>query len=707
MPYSGERRRGGILMRDLYRERLYEGAGKAGEVDIKYWRQVIASMERRIEYVKQLDDSVILRGDYSEVDWLAMANVTFRNGRTARQLRLKWLNEQCPQWSKEEWSYEEIKRLYLYAINPSRISSLSWDIIAEELDTDRTPFQYFTKLREIKEEIANYRPWTKEEDAWLATVVNASQCVGTVRWRPVASFMDDRSLNDCFLRYKRNLDSRHTRGNWTEHEKLVLNYAVSEFGSYNWMKISSVVGTRNSTQCRGRYILAKLINPWTPREDEILLNAVKCFGEGQWALVAGTLQGRSRRQCRKRYRTLRASTIEAKLYEMNIDEIVDEETLDNDTKEFISRLPEEERDTMSNAVLEIAEKSSFLDRTFSQLVNDDMQIKKEYLNDESLQLLKRHYDRALRKLLGIAPRRKYVVRLLNLKERKRITGAYDCLNNDEDRKNFLQKALVSLIKRADEERARAAHARLRKVPVLKKNYRFFRRTVLKEVLDAMESNPILPPLPPCLASIQLMESLKDGDNDMLVLNIAAATKKDIFYRYLAAQMRRLLFVPLLMDRAIEEEAHWRERARLREIAKKQIASQACCSPKEQAESVESGSRHRSSAGLCATSAFVHSMKNLAGKPAEEPAMSSTEPEHQTSRRSVKRKAAQPTKSGKRRRRNNPPSSEDESDISEDELELSDEEDEVELFSKEEEFDDDDDDYLSYEEEEESSEEMEW
>lgn len=41
-----------MLRRDLYREKLYDGAGQAAEFDVKHWKQVVASMDRRIAYIK-------------------------------------------------------------------------------------------------------------------------------------------------------------------------------------------------------------------------------------------------------------------------------------------------------------------------------------------------------------------------------------------------------------------------------------------------------------------------------------------------------------------------------------------------------------------------------------------------------------------------------------------------------------------------------
>uniref|UniRef100_A0A915A762 snRNA-activating protein complex subunit 4 n=1 Tax=Parascaris univalens TaxID=6257 RepID=A0A915A762_PARUN len=683
-----------VIKRDLYRGKLYDGAGQAAEFDIKHWKQVVASMDRRIAYIKQLDDNVILSGDYNDVDWLGMANITFRNTRTARQLRLKWLNEQCPRWSKEKWSRDELQRLVAIAGDSSCITLLRWDLVADELGTDRSPFQCFSKLCEIKEDIAGQRPWTKEEDARLIAVVTALQNAGRIWWRKVASFVDGRGQQQCYLRYLQSLDTRHQRGNWTESEELLLRYAVNEFGICDWNRISSVVGSRSRMQCRTRYVNNKLrTKPWTPEEDQILLAGVKRFGEGQWKRVAELLHGRSYKLCRTRFRVLRNAQIEAKLYEMNVDEVAQEKTLDAETEEVVSRMPEKQRAVIKEAISEMGEKAQFLNRSFSQVIRKDMRIREEYLDDESLQLLKKHYDRALRQVLGLAPSHRYVHKLMNLKDRKSVYDTFASLDDDQARKKFMLSALRSIVQQADVERFRAAHLRLRKLHLRTTDYRFFKQTLVDEVLDSMESGQSLQPLPPSDASVALMECFKnnlpflrrmcgkqftrveEGTNDgMLILDIAAETKGDLFYKYIAAQLRRLLFIPLLMDRAIEKEDSWRERMRLRDVAKKKIADGSCCRAidrKAKTGRASLGDEHSAVVQPSELSDFLHSMRNRPGKGKSVP-VTSTSTSDGVAREGVKKKAASPRREAKRRRIISS-TSEDDDDIDAKIEELSDEE----------------------------------
>uniref|UniRef100_F1KYE5 snRNA-activating protein complex subunit 4 n=1 Tax=Ascaris suum TaxID=6253 RepID=F1KYE5_ASCSU len=685
-----------VIKRDLYREKLYDGAGQAAEFDVKHWKQVVASMDRRIAYIKQLDDNLILQGDYNDVDWLGMANITFRNTRTARQLRLKWLNEQCPRWSKEKWSHEELQRLVALAGDSSCITLLRWDLVADELGTDRSPFQCFSKLCEIKEDIAEQRPWTKEEDARLIAVVTALQNAGRIWWRKVASFVDGRGQRQCYLRYLQSLDKRYQRGNWTESEELLLRYAVNEFGICDWNRISSVVGSRNRMQCRTRYVNNKLrTKPWTPEEDQILLAGVKRFGEGQWKRVAELLRGRSYKLCRTRFRVLRNAQIEAKLYEMNVDEVAQEKTLDAETEEIVSRMPDKQRAVIKEAISEMGEKAEHLNRSFSQVIRKDMRIREEYLDDESLQLLKKHYDRALRQVLGLAPSHRYVHKLMNLKDRKNIHDTFARLDDDQARKKFMMSALRSIVHQADVERFRAAHLRLRKLRLCTIDYRFFKQTLVDEVLDSMETEQSLQPLPPSGASVALMECFKnnvpflrdmcgkrfshvekDSNDGMLILDIAAETKSNLFYKYIAAQLRRLLFIPLLMDRAVEKEESWRERMRLRDIAKNEIADRTCRRAIHQTTKTGCTNLEGERSAVAQQSelsAFLHSMRNRPGKGKLVPTICTSAPEG-AAREGVKKKAAPPRREAKRRRIISS-TSEDDEDIDAKVEEISDEEEE--------------------------------
>ncbi|VDN58670.1 unnamed protein product [Dracunculus medinensis] len=171
----------------------------------------------------------------------------FQCSRTPMQLRLKWINEQCPKWSKSPWSFKEIEKLR----NLTKANWVNWDIIADKLGTRRTPFQCFSKFMS---ELA------------------------------LSMIMRGRSAQQCYCRYRRALDPSLKSGRWSEEEDLMLTCAVCRIGTKNWLKVASYVPGRSDSQCRERWVnvLDKNIKDeqWTVAEDTKLVEAINRFGRG-------------------------------------------------------------------------------------------------------------------------------------------------------------------------------------------------------------------------------------------------------------------------------------------------------------------------------------------------------------------------------------------------------------------------------------------
>lgn len=69
--------------------------------------------------------------------------IQFMDTRNASQLRLKWINEQSPRWSKAKWTTDELAKLRELATGPW----VRWEVVARRLGTARTPFQCFKKYK--------------------------------------------------------------------------------------------------------------------------------------------------------------------------------------------------------------------------------------------------------------------------------------------------------------------------------------------------------------------------------------------------------------------------------------------------------------------------------------------------------------------------------------------------------------------------------
>ncbi|KAH0789474.1 Myb-like DNA-binding domain containing protein [Histomonas meleagridis] len=94
-------------------------------------------------------------------------------------------------------------------------------------------------------------PWTEEEDERLRAAI---QVHGSDNWTIVATFVGGgRTKSQCSQRWRRVLDPKINKGNWTKEEEEKLIEAVKSFGNKAWTRISSELGNRSDVQCRFRY----------------------------------------------------------------------------------------------------------------------------------------------------------------------------------------------------------------------------------------------------------------------------------------------------------------------------------------------------------------------------------------------------------------------------------------------------------------------
>ena len=94
---------------------------------------------------------------------------------------------------------------------------------------------------------------------------------------------------------------------FTPEEDQKLLQLVAEHGAKDWIKIASLIGTRNARQCRERY--KNYINPslrkdnWTKEEDELLLEKYQQYG-GKWNKISKFFVNRSDNHLRNRWMML-------------------------------------------------------------------------------------------------------------------------------------------------------------------------------------------------------------------------------------------------------------------------------------------------------------------------------------------------------------------------------------------------------------------
>ncbi|KAI6205386.1 hypothetical protein M3Y94_00786400 [Aphelenchoides besseyi] len=308
-----------ISRQNLFRQKIDNYSAQDGIPNYNKWRDELATIQRRLNYIRNLDDNTIFTSaTYNEIDWRHISVREFNCQRTWLQLKMKWMNEQAPHWNCGPWTAEEDEELKTYGQNLQP----NWDVVATRLATSRTPYLCFERFLSLQKAIFVKKPWTSDEDEKLVSLVQTFTTENNINWRRVAAHMSDRTRDQCEVRYSRSLDARLNHGRWVESEDLLLLSAVNKYGPQDWVRIANMVPGRNSVQCRARWIdsLDQKRNnfPWTPDEDEALLVAVSVFGRNNFSSIAKMIPGRNTSAVKCRVRLFLRWKIIAALHNQEI-----------------------------------------------------------------------------------------------------------------------------------------------------------------------------------------------------------------------------------------------------------------------------------------------------------------------------------------------------------------------------------------------------
>uniref|UniRef100_A0A9J2PZC9 HTH myb-type domain-containing protein n=1 Tax=Ascaris lumbricoides TaxID=6252 RepID=A0A9J2PZC9_ASCLU len=272
-------------------------------------------------------------------------------------------------------------------------------------------------------------------------------------------------------------------------------------------------------------------------------------------------------------------------------------------KELLSRVDPERRAAIEQAIDEINQRATSTDtsnKSIRELLTRDLQITADMLDDTTFAIVQRHYGEGS---FAALPERKM---LLSNEERVRFNSHLGMLHRDEDKKRFIMESLFELVERADERRFGDKEI-LRKSDFSEKAYRYFNQVLIDVLLDHLESGTKMPPLPPCIATIDLSSLIQNmlpslrcqalllfrpiwldsnvpdvelsrevtydpeyqllADSNVPDVELSREVTYDPEYQLLAMKMRAMLYLPMLMDRAIESEASWRTREMQRAATK--------------------------------------------------------------------------------------------------------------------------------------------
>ncbi|XP_062029068.1 uncharacterized protein LOC133745092 [Rosa rugosa] len=237
-----------------------------------------------------------------KVNWEQLASM-YVPGRSGGECEARWLNWEDPLINHGPWTTDEDKTILYLVQKKNGVND--WNNIAEAVGTNRTPFQCLSRYQRSLNASILKREWTKDEDAKLASAVEA---FGEGNWQSVASALNGRTGTQCSNRWKKSLHPTRTRaGKWTPEEDKRLIVAQMLFGSKSWNKTAQFVPGRTQAQCRDRYVNS--LEPslrcgeWTEEEDSRLIAAIEEYGHC-WSKVAACVPHRTDNMCWRRWKLL-------------------------------------------------------------------------------------------------------------------------------------------------------------------------------------------------------------------------------------------------------------------------------------------------------------------------------------------------------------------------------------------------------------------
>ncbi|NXV49452.1 SNPC4 protein, partial [Uria aalge] len=274
------------------------------EMEKQILEKQIKELEQEIEAINQLPESDLLGNRFDEHDWEKISNIHFDGERSSEELRKFWQNCEHPSINKKEWTEQEIEKLKKIA---AKHGHLDWQTIAQELGTNRTPFQCLQKYQVYNKDLKR-KEWTKSEDQMLLELVQEMRVGSHIPYKKIAYYMEGRDSAQLIYRWTKSVDPSLKKGPWTPEEDAMLLAAVKKYGERDWYKIRTEVPGRSDAQCRDRYLKALHCDvkkgKWSLEEEEQLIELVQKHGLGHWSKIASELPHRTGSQCLSKWKLM-------------------------------------------------------------------------------------------------------------------------------------------------------------------------------------------------------------------------------------------------------------------------------------------------------------------------------------------------------------------------------------------------------------------
>ncbi|NWS85627.1 SNPC4 protein, partial [Toxostoma redivivum] len=274
------------------------------DIEKQILEKQIQDLEQEIESINQLPESDLIGDRFDEHDWDKISNIHFDGQRNSEELKKFWQNWEHPSINKKEWTEEEIENLKKIA---AKHNYLDWQTIAQELGTNRTPFQCLQKYQIYNKDLKR-KEWTKDEDQMLLELVQEMRVGSHIPYKKIAYYMEGRDSAQLIYRWTKSVDPSLKKGAWTPEEDAMLLAAVKKYREKDWYKIRTEVPGRSDAQCRERYLKVLHWNVkkgrWSLEEEEQLIELVEKHGLGHWSKIASDLIHRTGSQCLSKWKLM-------------------------------------------------------------------------------------------------------------------------------------------------------------------------------------------------------------------------------------------------------------------------------------------------------------------------------------------------------------------------------------------------------------------
>lgn len=243
----------------------------------------------------------------ADFDWLKISTKDLKSKHTWTACWTLWNLHLNDRVNNGVWTNAEDDKLERVA---DGFECQDWDAIAMKLGTGRNGYQCFLRYHTCRTDLNNGREtsWSTLENKILIKCIDVLRIGDIIPWGVVASYIDNRTKNQVYTRWKYNLDPTIKKGRFTPAEDKLLMIGIEQYGKDYSRIAAELLPGRTSIQINGRYTLLKLKEDkyyccWSITEDRKLLALYEEFGPS-WSTIA-TIMKKDRTVARHRYASLR------------------------------------------------------------------------------------------------------------------------------------------------------------------------------------------------------------------------------------------------------------------------------------------------------------------------------------------------------------------------------------------------------------------